>query len=117
MPAVSPSGVGCTGVAYSIGYSSRCDSTAWRTSSLSSTVTVLIQVIPWSFFLLNAYHETETCKPAAPTRRHRRREMPAWDCFRRAGKASRPASPETRSVLSDRAESDNEDRLYLHDET
>ena len=32
-------------VAYSIGYSSRCASTAFRTSSLSSTVTVLIHVI------------------------------------------------------------------------
>src|SRR6185369_1608502 len=117
MPAVSPSGVGCTSVAYSIGYNSRCDSTAFRTSSLSSTVTVLIQVIPWSFFLLNAYRETEVCKPAVLTRRHRRQETPVSGCWQQVRRATRQALPETRSALMDKVASDSEWRLCVHDET
>src|SRR5919107_2010725 len=46
MPDDSPSGVGCTGAAYSAGYSSRCPSIARRRrSSASSKGTVLIHVI------------------------------------------------------------------------
>src|SRR5262245_28844072 len=41
----SPVFTGCTGVAYSIGYSFRCDSIATFTRSSSCIETVLIQVI------------------------------------------------------------------------
>src|ERR1041384_771804 len=117
MPAVSPSGVGGTGVAYSIGYNSRWDSTALRTSSLSSTVTVLIQVIPWSFFLLNACRETKEYKPAGLTQRHRRRETPVVDYCRQVRRANQQAFPETRSALMDKVALDSECHLCLHDET
>src|ERR1043166_8858364 len=101
MPAVSPSGVGCTGVAYSIGYNARCDSTALRTSSLSSTVTVLIHVIELSFFRPNACCETETNKPENPAPLQARRETPVLACQRRAEKESPPSSRETRSAGRD----------------
>src|SRR5689334_22556832 len=101
MPAVSPSAVGCTGVAYSIGYRLRCDSTAFRTSSLSSTATVLIHVIDYSLFQLNACDDTETDTPAGPATPLRHRETHASDCRPRSGRARPATSPETRSASRD----------------
>src|SRR2546423_1483911 len=55
MPEVSPSPTGCTGSAYSFGYSSRCASIARRRrSSASSNGMVLIQVISSNSFRVSA---------------------------------------------------------------
>src|SRR6185369_6983555 len=97
MPAVWPSGVGCTGVAYSIGYNSRCDSTAFRTSSLSLTSTVLIQVIHLSFFAADACDERKAGKPGNPTRRPRRRDTPATGYYHLSGTTKEQSSTETES--------------------
>src|SRR5207247_429561 len=102
---VSPSSVGCTGVAYSSGYNLRCASIARRTSSSSVGGMVLIQVIRMSF--LSQSCQVTACggrasnKPGDPLLLHPRPGMPARDYCFPAGPAIEQSKTGIRVVLRD----------------